>query len=131
MTTLTWPTLDPDHQWLTAALEKDLLESDQTPEELLAEARRVRAEAAQREFKASSQALLMMATNYEIVAAERCPPGYTPEPWSDAWEYPSARHARTVKSTVLWIAWRLSMPPRYLGGRDDDLRWIVMRVGAA
>ena len=73
----------------------------------------------------------MMAANYELVAAERSPAGYTPEPWSDAWEYPSARYAKAVKSTNLWLAWQLSMPPRCLGGRDEDLQWIVMRVGAA
>jgi hypothetical protein len=44
MKALSWPTLDPDHQWLTAALEKDMLESNQTPEELRAEAERVRGE---------------------------------------------------------------------------------------
>jgi hypothetical protein len=71
MKALTWPRLDDDHQWLTAALEKDLLETNQTPEELRAEARRVRAEAEQADMDCIREALLTMAANYEIVAAER------------------------------------------------------------
>ncbi|MFI4992653.1 MAG: hypothetical protein ACHQCH_03415 [Solirubrobacterales bacterium] len=59
-----------DHQWLTAALEKDLLESNQTPEELQAEARRVRGEAQGTDI-AIREALLMYAANLESVAAER------------------------------------------------------------
>jgi len=68
---MSWPTLDDDHQWLTAALERQMLESNQTPEELQAEAARIRGEAAEREFKASREALLTLAANYELVAAER------------------------------------------------------------
>jgi hypothetical protein len=71
MKAMTWPRLDDDHQWLTAALEQEMLDSNQTAEELRAEARRLRTEAAQREFKASREALLMAAANYELVAAER------------------------------------------------------------
>jgi hypothetical protein len=71
MKAMTWPTLKPEDQWLTTALEKQLLESNQTAEELRAEARRLRAEAAQRELKASRDALLAAAANYELVAAER------------------------------------------------------------
>jgi hypothetical protein len=71
MTTLTWPTLNPEDQWLIDGLEKAILESNQTPEEMRAEAARIRAEAAQREFKASREALLMAAANYELVAAQR------------------------------------------------------------
>jgi hypothetical protein len=71
MKVLTWLTLDDDHQWLTAALEKDLLESNQTPEELRAEAQRLRAEAEQTDIKPYREVCLTMAANYEIVAAER------------------------------------------------------------
>jgi hypothetical protein len=71
MKALTWLTLNPEDQWLTAALEKDLLETNQTPEELRAEARRLRAEAEQRDIKVCREALLTMAANYEMVAAER------------------------------------------------------------
>ena len=71
MKALTWPTLKPEDQWLTTALKKQLLESKQTAEQMRAEARRLRAEAAQREFKAGRDALLAAAANYELVAAER------------------------------------------------------------
>ncbi len=71
MKVLTWPTLDEDHQWLTAALEKDLLESNQTPEELRAEAQRVRAEAEQADVEVVREALLTLAANFESVAADR------------------------------------------------------------
>jgi hypothetical protein len=67
---MTWPTLTDDHQWLTAALEKDLLETNQTPEELRAEARRVRTEAQDTDI-AIRDAFLMFAANLELVAAQR------------------------------------------------------------
>lgn len=68
---MTWPTLNPEDQWLIDGLEKELLESSQTPEELRAEARRVRAEAEQTDIKAYREVSLMMAANYELIAAER------------------------------------------------------------
>lgn len=71
MKALTWPTLNDDHQWLTAALEKEMLESNQTPEELRAEAKRLRAEAEQTDIKAYRDACLSMASNYELVATDR------------------------------------------------------------
>jgi hypothetical protein len=70
MKALTWLTLDDDHQWLTAALEKQLLESNQTPEELQAEAQRLRGEAEQTDIEPYREVCLTMAANYEIVAAE-------------------------------------------------------------
>ena len=70
MKALTWPTLTDDHQWLATALEKDLLECNQTPEELRAEAQRVRAEAQDTDI-AIHKAFLMYAANLELVAAER------------------------------------------------------------
>jgi hypothetical protein len=71
MKALTWPTLNPEDQWLIDGLEKDLLETDQTPEELMAEAQRLRAMAAETDIKAYREADLMAATNFELVAAER------------------------------------------------------------
>jgi hypothetical protein len=71
MEALTWATLNPEDQWLTAALEKELLDSNQTPEELRAEARRLRAEAQQTDIKPYREVCLTMAANYELVAAER------------------------------------------------------------
>lgn len=63
--------LDPDRQWVIDALEKDLLETNETPEELRAEAQRVRTEAAQAEWPMSRDGLSMYAANFELVAAER------------------------------------------------------------
>ena len=72
MKALTWPTLKPEDQWLIDGLEEPILESKkQTPEEMRAEAARLRGEAEQREFKASREVLLTLAANYETVVAER------------------------------------------------------------
>lgn len=72
MTAMTWPRLTDDRQWLTAALEKELLETDQTPEELTAEAQMVRGWAAEVEANGGdAKAFLMMAANIELVAAQR------------------------------------------------------------
>ncbi len=71
MQALTWPTLLDSHQWLTGALEKDLLETNQTSEELRAEAQRVRTEADQTDIDVIRDGLLMLAQNFELVAAER------------------------------------------------------------
>jgi len=72
MTTLTWAPVLDSHQWVVDALEKNLLESTQTPAELRAEARRVRTEAAQAQGNGGSgKAFLMYADNMELVAAER------------------------------------------------------------
>jgi hypothetical protein len=71
MKLLTWPALDPDHEWLTAALEKGMLESNQTPEELRAEAQRVRAEAEEADMDVIREALLTVAANFESVAVGR------------------------------------------------------------
>lgn len=70
MTRLTWlPVLD-SHQWVVDALEKDLLETTQTPEELRAEAQRVRAEVPDGDAEIH-KAFFVYATNLELVAAER------------------------------------------------------------
>jgi hypothetical protein len=68
--TMSWPTLTEDRQWLTTALEKDLLESNQTPDELREEARRVRAEVPDGDAEIH-KAFFMYAANLELVAAER------------------------------------------------------------
>jgi len=51
-------------------LEKQILESNQTPEELRAEAQRVRAEVPDGDAEIH-KGMLMYATNLELVAAER------------------------------------------------------------
>lgn len=71
MKALTWPTVNSEDQWLIDGLEKAILESNQTPEELMAEAQRLRAQAAETDIKAYRRVDLMMAANYELVAAER------------------------------------------------------------
>jgi hypothetical protein len=57
-------------QGLIDELEKDLLETNQTPEELMAEAQRVRAEVPQGDGE-MHKAFFMYAANLELVAAER------------------------------------------------------------
>jgi hypothetical protein len=71
MKVLTWPTLNPGDQWLTAAMEKAMWESNQTPAEMRAQARKLRAEAAEADIKGIREACLTLAANYEQVAAER------------------------------------------------------------
>ncbi len=68
---MTWPRLTDNHRWLAGAMEKRIRESNQTPEELTAEARRLRAQAAQTDIKAYREADLALAANYELLAAER------------------------------------------------------------
>jgi len=70
MKALTWATLNPEDQWVTAALEQELLESNQTPEELRAEAQRVRAEVPDGDAEIH-KAFFMYAANLELVAAQR------------------------------------------------------------
>ena len=70
MTTLTWAPVLDSHQWVVDALEKNLLESTQTPAELRAEAQRVRAEVPDGDAEIH-KAFFMYAANLELVAAER------------------------------------------------------------
>ena len=70
MTTLTWTAVDEDHQWVVEALEKELLETNQTPAELRAEAQRVRGEVPDGDADVH-KALFTYAANLELVAAER------------------------------------------------------------
>jgi hypothetical protein len=71
MLRLTWSKVNPASQWIVEGLEKDLLDSNETPEELMVEAARLRAQAAETDIKAYREADLMAAANFELVAAER------------------------------------------------------------
>jgi hypothetical protein len=70
MTTLTWAPVLDSHQWVVDALEKDLLETTQTPAELRAEGQRVRAEVPDGDAEIH-KAFFMYVANLELVAAER------------------------------------------------------------
>ena len=71
MATPGWPTLNEEDQWLTAAMEKRIRESNQTPEELRAQARELRAEAEQTDINGIRDACLTLAAHYEQAAADR------------------------------------------------------------
>jgi hypothetical protein len=66
-----WPVLHEEDQWLTGAMEQQLSESTQTPEELRAQARKLRAEAEQTDIKGIHDAALALAAHYEQAAADR------------------------------------------------------------
>jgi hypothetical protein len=63
--------LHEEDQWLTGAMEQQLRESTQTPEELRAQAQKLRAEAEQTDIKGIRDAALALAEHYEQAAADR------------------------------------------------------------
>jgi hypothetical protein len=71
MATRPWPVLHVEDQWLTSAMEQQLRESTQTPEELRAQAQELRAEAEQTDIKGIRDAALALASHYEQAAADR------------------------------------------------------------
>jgi hypothetical protein len=66
-----WPQLHEEDQWLTDAMEQQLRESTQTPDELRTQARELRAEAEQTDIKGIRDAALALAAHYEQAAADR------------------------------------------------------------
>jgi hypothetical protein len=71
MATPSWPVLHEEDQWLTSAMEQQLRESTQTPEELRTQARKLRAEAEQTDIKGIRDAALALAAHYEQAATDR------------------------------------------------------------
>jgi hypothetical protein len=71
MAALSWPTLNEEDQWLIGAMEQQLRESTQTPQELRTQARELRAEAEQTDIKGIRDACLALAAHYEQAAADR------------------------------------------------------------
>jgi hypothetical protein len=71
MAAQSWPVLHEEDQWLTGAMEQQLRESTQTPEELRAQAQELRAEAEQTDIKGIRDAALALAAHYEQAAADR------------------------------------------------------------
>jgi len=63
--------LHDEDQWLTSALEQQLRESNQTPEELRTQARELRAEAEKTDIKGIRDACLTLAAHYEQAATDR------------------------------------------------------------
>jgi hypothetical protein len=45
--------------------------------------------------------------------------------------YALADYERAIDGYLYYVAMLTGVPPRYLGGRDEDLRQILMRAGAA
>jgi hypothetical protein len=66
-----WPVLRDEDRWLADAMERRLLESTQSPEEMRARARELRAEAEQSDVKGIRDAKLALAERYEQAAATR------------------------------------------------------------
>ena len=70
-TSVPWPKLREDDQWLIDGFEEQLRKSSQSPEELRARARELRSEAAQTDIRGYRNACLALASRYEEAAATR------------------------------------------------------------
>lgn len=66
-----WPELEEEDRWLTELLDRQLRETAQSPEQLRARARELRAEAKQSEVKGLRDAALALAERYEQTATAR------------------------------------------------------------
>jgi hypothetical protein len=71
MAALSWPQLREEDQWLTDAMDRQLRESTQSPEEMRARACELRAQAEQTDIKGIRDACLALAAHYEQAAADR------------------------------------------------------------
>lgn len=66
-----WPEVADDDRWLITLMEQLLDESEQSPDQLRARARELRAEAEQTDIEGYRNAALALADRYEQTAAER------------------------------------------------------------
>jgi hypothetical protein len=66
-----WPELRDDDRWLIDLMEERFHKSSQTPDQMRARARRLRAQAARMEIRGVRDANLAMADRYELAAAAR------------------------------------------------------------
>lgn len=71
VSTSPWPSLRDEDRWLIAAMEDHLRDSTQSPEQLQARARELRAQADQSDIKGVRDASLALAGRYEDAAAAR------------------------------------------------------------
>ena len=71
VSTSPWPSLHDEDRWLLAAMEDQLRDSTQSPEQLQARARELRAQAEQSDIKGVRDASLALAGHYEEAAAAR------------------------------------------------------------
>lgn len=71
MTPRPWPTLNDEDQWLVDALERQITESDSTPDELRKRAGELRQQAADSDVNGTREASLALADRYEAAAASR------------------------------------------------------------
>jgi hypothetical protein len=66
-----WPALPEEDRWALELMEELLEDHSQTPEQLQARARELRAEAAETDIKGIRDAALVLAERYEEAAAAR------------------------------------------------------------
>lgn len=66
-----WPSLREEDRWLIEAMEERLSEGGMTPDEMRAQARELREQAAQAEFDGAREGALALAERYEQEAAAR------------------------------------------------------------
>ncbi len=66
-----WPALRDEDRWLAEAMERRLRDSTQSPEDMRARARELRAEAEQSDVRGIRDATLALADRYEQAAATR------------------------------------------------------------
>jgi hypothetical protein len=71
VSTSPWPSLHDEDRWLLAAMEDQLRDGTQSPEQLQARARELRAQAEQSDIKGVRDASLALAGHYEEAAAAR------------------------------------------------------------
>ncbi|HET8862430.1 MAG TPA: hypothetical protein VFM94_04175 [Solirubrobacterales bacterium] len=64
-----WPEIPERHRWTLEMMEERLRETNQTPDELRARARELRAKAEQTDVKGIRDATLALADRYEKAAA--------------------------------------------------------------
>lgn len=66
-----WPEVPEEHRWTIELMEERLERTTQTPEELLARAKQLRADAAETDIRGLREAALALAERYEEAAADR------------------------------------------------------------
>ena len=71
VSTLPWPPLHDEDRWLLAAMEHRLRDGKQSPEQLRARARELRAQAEKSDIEGVRDARMALAGRYEDTAAAR------------------------------------------------------------
>lgn len=66
-----WPDVSDEHRWAIELMEERFEQTTQTPDELKARAKQLRAEADRTEIPGYRDAALALADRYEVAAADR------------------------------------------------------------